>query len=130
MVVLCCAWNLRGAPAVGEGSVGLFVLLLAPFAVFVVLGFWHGFTLHPAVQWSQPQHSESALSTAVLVAMWNYMGWDNASTVAQEVENPQRNYPRAMIGDVLLAAVTYIVPLLAMASGRPLGRQVSLPATG
>ena len=25
------------------------------------------------------------------------MGWDNASTVAQEVENPQRNYPRAMI---------------------------------
>ena len=41
--------------------------------------------------------SQSALSTAVLVAMWNYMGWDNASTVAQEVENPQRNYPRAMV---------------------------------
>jgi len=35
----------------------------------------------------------SAFSTAVLVAMWNYMGWDNASTVAQEVENPQRSYP-------------------------------------
>ena len=114
VVVLCCAWNLRGAPAVGEGSVGMFVLLLAPFALFVVLAVWRGITLHPAIHWSQPV-SSSALSTAVLVALWNYMGWDNASTVAQEVENPQRNYPRAMVGAAILTAFTYILPLTAMA---------------
>jgi amino acid transporter len=105
---------MRGAPAVGEDSVGLFVALLAPFAVLVVLGVWHGFKAHPAIQWSQPA-SESALSTAVLVAMWNYMGWDNASTVAQEVENPQRNYPRAMITATIVVAITYILPLAAVA---------------
>ena len=43
------------------------------------------------------------------------MGWDNASTIAQEVENPQRNYPRAMVVAAALTAVTYILPLLAMA---------------
>jgi amino acid transporter len=114
VVALCCAWNLRGAPAVGEDSVWMFVLLLAPFVVFIVLAFWRWSTAHPAVQWSQPA-SEEALSTAILVAMWNYMGWDNASTVAQEVENPQRNYPRAMIAATALVAVTYILPLGAMA---------------
>jgi amino acid transporter len=114
VVALCCVWNLRGAPAVGEGSVGMFVLLLAPFVVFTVLAIWHGVTAHPAIQWAQ-SGTQSALSMAVLVALWNYMGWDNASTVAQEVENPQRNYPRAMIGATLLVAVTYVVPLLAMA---------------
>jgi amino acid transporter len=114
VVVVCCAWNLRGAPAVGDDSVWMFVLLLAPFAVIVVIGFWRGFALHPAVQWSHPG-TESAFSTAVLVAMWNYMGWDNASTVAQEVENPQRTYPRAMIASTFLVAVTYILPLAAMA---------------
>jgi amino acid transporter len=114
VVVFCCAWNLRGAPAVGEGSIGLFVLLLAPFAIFIVLGAWRGFTLHPTVQWGHTG-SEAALSTAILVAMWNYMGWDNASTVAQEVEKPQRNYPKAMIVAAALVAVTYILPLLAMA---------------
>ncbi|MGC1462000.1 MAG: APC family permease, partial [Terracidiphilus sp.] len=115
-------WNLRGAPAVGAGSIWLFVLLLTPFAVFAVLGFWRGFMLHPAVQWSSaaPFHATgfgagSAFSTAVLVAMWNYMGWDNASTVAQEVENPQRSYPRAMIAAAILTAITYILPLAAMA---------------
>jgi len=114
VVALCCLWNLRGAPAVGEDSVSLFALLLAPFAVFIALAFWHGLTVHPAIQWTAPA-SEGALSTAVLVAMWNYMGWDNASTVAQEVENPQRNYPRAMIAATILVAVTYALPLGAMA---------------
>ena len=114
VVAICCAWNLRGAPAVGEDSVWMFVLLLAPFVVFMVLAFWRGATLHPAIQWAAPA-SESALSTGVLVALWNYMGWDNASTVAQEVENPQRNYPRAMIASTCLVAVTYILPIAAMA---------------
>jgi len=114
VVAACCLWNLRGAPAVGEGSIGLFVLLLSPFVIFIVLGLWKGLTLHPAVQWGR-SGSDAALSTAVLVALWNYMGWDNASTVAQEVENPQRNYPRAMIAAAALAAVTYILPLVAMA---------------
>jgi amino acid transporter len=126
VVVVCCTWNLRGAPAVGEDSVKLFLLLLAPFAVLVVLGLWHGLTLHPVVQWSQPA-SESALSTAILVAMWNYMGWDNASTVAQEVENPQRNYPRAMIAATVVVAVSYILPLAAMAMS---GLSVESFATG
>jgi amino acid transporter len=127
VVALCSLWNLRGAPAVGEGSVGMFLLLLAPFAVFTVLGFWCGFSLHPAMQWNVSALAPAAwrlstrfgaapaFSTAVLVAMWNYMGWDNASTVAQEVENPQRNYPRAMIAATILTAITYILPLAAMA---------------
>ncbi len=114
VVLVCSVWNLRGAPAVGDGSITLFVLLLTPFAIFVALGFWRGLTLHPAVQWGR-DGTESALSTAILVAMWNYMGWDNASTVAQEVENPQRNYPLAMVASAVLVAFTYILPLAAMA---------------
>ncbi|HVZ84603.1 MAG TPA: APC family permease [Terracidiphilus sp.] len=114
VVAVCCLWNLRGAPAVGEGSVGLSVLLLTPFAIFVGLGFWRGLTVHPAVQWNQ-SGSAAGLTTAMLVAMWNYMGWDNATTVAQEVENPQRNYPRAIVAAAILTAFTYVLPLAATA---------------
>jgi amino acid transporter len=114
VVVACTAWNLRGAPSVGNGSMVLFVILLAPFAVLVVLGFWHGFTLHPAVQW-RGTHSQAGIALAIQVAMWNYMGWDNAATVAGEVENPQQNYPRAMLWSTALVAVSYLLPLGAMA---------------
>jgi amino acid transporter len=110
VVVFCCLWNLRGARAVGEGSIGLFCVLLSPFIVLVVLGFWRSWTTHPTVLWHQ-QQGGAALSTAILVALWNYMGWDNATTVAGEVENPQRNYPRAMLASTALVAITYLLPL-------------------
>jgi amino acid transporter len=65
--------------------------------------------------------ASGGLSLAVLVAMWNYMGWDNASTVAREVENPPVTYPRAMLIAVALVALAYVIPLGAMAyAGMPL----------
>jgi len=48
------------------------------------------------------------------VCMWNYMGFDNASNVGGEVENPQRVYPLAMIVTIVLIAVGYIIPIGAM----------------
>jgi amino acid transporter len=50
----------------------------------------------------------------ILVAMWNYTGWDNASTIAQEVERPQRTYPKAMIAAVILVSLTYVLPFVAV----------------
>ena len=114
VVVLCSLWNLLGAPRVGEDAIWMSALLLAPFAVFVCLCIWHAMTQHPVIHWGG--HGAGAgFSTAILVALWNYMGWDNASTVAQEVENPQRNYPRAMMASVVIVAVSYVLPLAAMA---------------
>jgi amino acid transporter len=117
VVVLCAAWNLRGARAVGEGSVGLFCLLLSPFVVLTTVGLWKGLigghggwgVFHGAPE------AGADFAGAVSVTLWNYMGWDNASTVAQEVVEPQRNYPRAMVTAAGLVAVTYVLPLAAVA---------------
>src|SRR5437660_11218668 len=46
--------------------------------------------------------------------MWNYMGWDNASTVANEVDNPQRTYPRVMMLALLAIFLSYVVPVAAV----------------
>jgi amino acid transporter len=54
--------------------------------------------------------------------MWNYMGWDNASTIATEVERPQRTYPRAMLWAVTIVALSYIIPVAAVwMTGLPAG---------
>jgi amino acid transporter len=118
IVVLCCAWNLLGAPRIGHDSVWMSALLLAPFAIFAIIGLSSGIIFHPAAALHNltiGPASSAGFSTALLVAMWNYMGWDNASTVARDVENPQHNYPRAMIASVLVVASTYVLPLAAMA---------------
>jgi amino acid transporter len=116
LIAGCCGWNLVGAPSVGRGSLFLFVLLLAPFAALTGYALWHG-VLHPGPRglWAAPPAGGSSLSTAILVALWNYMGWDNASTIAQEVDAPARTYPRAMVWSALLVALTYVLPLAAVA---------------
>lgn len=114
LIAACCLWNLRGAPAVGEGAVGLFAILLAPFAVLVGMGVWHGFHLRVNAAWGSAGGNQG-LSTAILVGLWNYMGWDNASTVAKEVEDPQRNYPLAMLLSTAVVTLSYVLPLAAIA---------------
>jgi amino acid transporter len=112
-VVLGCAlWNLTGARSVGESSVILFCVLLLPFVILigVALWKWHG---HGTGTLLQPMAAPD-LAGALSVTLWSYMGWDNASTVAQEVDNPQSNYPHAMLASVALVALTYILPLLAI----------------
>ena len=52
----------------------------------------------------------------ILIAMWNYMGWDNASLVANDVDRPRRTYPLAMAGAVALVAFTYVVPIAAVSA--------------
>ena len=46
----------------------------------------------------------------IAIAMWNYMGWDNVSTIAGEVDRPQRTYPLAMLGSLLLVEASYLLP--------------------
>jgi len=111
MIALCAAWNIFGASAVGDGSVLLNVVLLAPFAVLVIFAISHG---HSYSAGAIPLRHADFLG-GILIAMWNYMGWDNLSTIAGEVEAPQRTYTRAMFGAVILVVAGYLLPVAAVA---------------
>jgi amino acid transporter len=109
LIAGCVAINLAGIRPVGAGSLAMTAAMLLPFAVVVVLAVC--------------SHSQATAASAtpikmnwvggIFVVMWNYMGWDNASTIAGEVDRPQRTYPLAMLLSVLLVAATYVIPVAA-----------------
>ena len=112
VLLACIFWNLFGAKAVGDGSVLLGILLLSPFVVVTALALFHHGTLGGAASDSTAPHG--GLLAGIIVAMWNYMGWDNASTVAGEVSEPQRTYPKVMMIALAAIVLSYVIPVIAI----------------
>jgi amino acid transporter len=112
VVVACAVLNIAGVRVVSTTSLWLFFLLSAPFALLIVLApFKYGALVHAA---TTPTTSHVDMIGGLLIAMWNFMGWDNASTIATEVERPQRTYPRAMLVAVAIVALSYVLPVAAV----------------
>lgn len=50
-----------------------------------------------------------AFLAALAAALWAYDGWEDLNLVGSEVQDPQRNFPRAMFGGVTLVAAIYFL---------------------
>ena len=116
--------NLRGTRAVGTASGWFVAAVLTPFGVLaaVALASWLG---QPGTPFPvTPFHAAgtsflSALGLGVSQSIWNYSGWDNASTIGGEIEHATATYPRALARTLPLVTVVYlvsIVPALALTS--------------
>ncbi|MGA8212393.1 MAG: APC family permease [Candidatus Sulfotelmatobacter sp.] len=112
VVIACAVMNIAGVKAVSLTSLWLFFALTAPFVAIVVLAPFKIGALANAV--TKPTTSSVDILGGLLICMWNYMGWDNASTIATEVEKPQRTYPRAMLVAVVIVALSYVLPFAAL----------------
>jgi amino acid transporter len=112
VVIACAILNMAGVKVVSTTSLWLFFALSAPFVAIVVLAPFKLGALANAV--TRPTTSTVDILGGLLICMWNYMGWDNASTIATEVERPQRTYPRAMLATVGIVALSYVLPFAAM----------------
>ncbi len=107
--------NLRGSVRVGRFSTAAGVFVLGTFAAVGAAALLaHRGALHaPWRPFLKPGESPLAgAGVGLSVAMWNYFGWDNASTTLGETEDAARAYPRALAVAVPMVAAGYFVPLL------------------
>src|SRR5260370_8193318 len=51
----------------------------------------------------------SAFLATLAAALWAYDGWEDLNLVGSEVENPHKNFPRALVGGVGFVAVIYLL---------------------
>src|SRR5437588_94501 len=102
------AINLRGAARVGFSSIVAGSIVLGAFALLSIAAVPH---IHhvPWLPFAIPgQTTLGAVGIGLSVALWNYIGWDNPSTVEGEVVNPARTYPRALAITLPLVAAGYL----------------------
>src|SRR5262249_20313053 len=105
--------NLRGARPVGRVSIAIGLFIVGAFASLAIAALPH---VHH-VPWSPfVKSGNGALGTigvGISLALWNYTGWDNASTVQGEVKDASRTYPRALAMCLPLVMLGYLLPLTA-----------------
>jgi len=109
--------NLMGIRPVGNTSILLTAILLAPFVAMVVLGMPRLIHWQPRPEHLAGAHWISALGAGLTVVIWNFSGWENLSVVAGELENPGRNYLRAVAITLPLVTLGYVLPLMVAVSG-------------
>lgn len=105
--------NVRGIQMVGQVATALEIFIFLPVMTMVVMGFmkWHHNPFVPLIPPHQPTFKIFGVGLAL--GLWLYSGYEQLSTVAEEVENPQRAYPRALALVVPLSIAAYFLPTLA-----------------
>ena len=112
-IIWGAAWiNIRGSINVSRTSIVAGCFIILGFVVLSVASLprithipWRPFA-------SEQARGFGGLAVGISIALWNYIGWDNPSTVQGEVKDPSRTYPRALAIALPLVATGYFLPLL------------------
>jgi len=117
-IALALVWLLTFANSLGIQLSGklqnIFSLLkIAVLALIIGIGFSTGINTNHFKEASQVTHSGWAGVVAIFTAMrycfFAYSGWEGATYVAEEVENPRKNLPRSLFLGIALVITLYLL---------------------
>lgn len=114
VVVAAFTWlNIRGTKLVGKSSSAFAYIIIAPFALMTVWGLARMAMEHTTISMSLLPAGKTgiqAIGDGLAVVMWNYLGWDALSTIAEEVDQPAKAYPLAIFVGIPLVTLVYLLP--------------------
>ena len=110
--VLLTALNVLGAKESGRTQIVIVLILLGILGAFAITGLFHierdNFT--PFF----PYGNAPIFSTTALVFI-SFLGFVKIAAVAEEIKDPAKNLPRALIGSVAVVTLLYVLILLVIA---------------
>jgi len=112
-LVLMTGVNYLGVRLGGEVQVFLTSIKILSIVLIIGVAFFlpSGGPHPPDPVW--PVSASTGLLTAFLAALaaalWAYDGWEDLNLVGSEVRDPQRNFPRALVGGVSFVALMYLL---------------------
>src|SRR2546425_10969195 len=104
--------NVRGIQMVGAVATVLEISILLPIVALGAIAAtkWHYNPFSPLVPPHVPPFQVFGVGLAL--GLWLYSGYEQVSSVAEEVENPQRSYPIALAVVIPLSMATYFLPTM------------------
>jgi APA family basic amino acid/polyamine antiporter len=113
-LMIMTAVNYLGVRLGGAVQVVLTIIKIASVLLVIGVAFFSGggSGVHPADPiWPTALNGGivTAFLAALAAALWAYDGWEDLNLVGSEVAEPQKNFPRALLGGVSLVALIYLL---------------------
>jgi len=108
--------NIRGARLAGLTTSWMGVVMLLPLIFMSIVGVYAWIRSGATIALPFIPEGESitgALSVGLFIVMWNYMGWELPTAAGDEIVNPKKTYPLAMVLVLFAAITTYVLPTVA-----------------
>ena len=132
VIAVFAAINCAGVMLGGRVQTALTVAKVAAIVAVAVgvfgfsdTGTWANLTPPP----HQASGGLAGFGAAMFAALWAYSGWQYLPMAASEVQNPERNLPRAIIGGSLLVLATYLAVNAAYLYALPVWQVASANST-
>ena len=116
LIVLCTLLLIRGASESAKVNAVMVLIKLGVLALFVVLGLqgWNSDNLSDFA----PFGLHGVWSAAGII-FFSYIGLDAVSTAGEEVKNPRRNMPLAILSALVVVTTIYIAVTLVGVAAQP-----------
>ena len=116
IILLFTLVNILGVKIVALSSSLFSLFIIAPFIVLGVLGLMN-WQFNPLTPITPPNAdllgNEGALVLGLSIGLWMYSGYESMSTLAGEIEQPQRIIPKALMLVLPFVAFMYLLPTVA-----------------
>ncbi|MGI9315387.1 MAG: APC family permease [Luminiphilus sp.] len=116
IIALFTTINLMGIRVVAIGSSLFAILIISPILVLAFVGIAN-WQFNPFIPITPPDTdllgTDGALILGLSVGLWMYSGYESMSTLAGEIEEPQRIIPKALMLALPFVALMYLLPTAA-----------------
>ena len=129
LVVMCAALLIRGASESAKVNAAMVVIKVAVLVLFIAIG---------VTGWDSDNFSDFApdgfdgVSVAAGIIFFSYIGLDAVSTAGEEVHNPRRNLPLAILIALVVVTGLYILVSAVAVAAQPIevfeGQEAGLSA--
>lgn len=131
IIVVLSLVNMMGVRKGGNLQSIFMIAKLVPIGIIIVCGLVMGKMNNPMdIVPGEGMNPLSAFALAIVAALWAFDGWSSVYIVSEELKNPKRDLPRAVIIGVLGVTIVYVLFNLALLKVLPIDEIVATEAPG
>ncbi|PRC93390.1 amino acid permease [Solimicrobium silvestre] len=116
LVFMCCVLLLRGTKESARVNAIMVVVKIAVLIMFILIGLtaFHSSNLHPFMPMGM-----SGVGAAASSIFFSYIGLDTIATASDEVKNPKRTLPLAILFSLAIVTAVYVLVAIVGVGSQP-----------